>query len=190
MQKLKYLLPLILMLFIVITLSAQGFQGGPPRGDRKPPMMKNDTPGDDHQPEFKGYLVDRNWGEKGTDDRGKDIGRKPSLVTRKHLLTEQSKQSGYGILMKTPDHDSIFLRFDTSGNLRAEDYIQKSKKKSNIYVKVEGKVSGDHVLSVTNITSATRFTQHGEGEHEGQRGSGGPGGKPMGGRPMPGMGEE
>lgn len=192
MQKMKRITLLLMLLLFVLTLSAQGFDDRPPKGDRKPPEFKGEKISDEGRQEFQGYLVDRSWGERGTDDNGRSILKKPSSITRKHLITMESRKAGYGILIQLPNHKYIFARFDTSGSLRAEDFLDNCKKKNNIMVKVTGFMSRDNVLSVTDIHSVARSAKDTEGRHRGPDGHGdpgkGPGNMPGGGRPEDGFG--
>ncbi|HPT72403.1 MAG TPA: hypothetical protein PLE74_09000 [Candidatus Cloacimonadota bacterium] len=165
----KRLILLLMITIFSIALYSQGFEGRPHHEHGNPPPdMNQDNPMlGEGQRDFQGYLVDRTWGERGTDDKGKDITKKPALITLKHLKTKEAVKDGYGMLIELPHHGYVFARFDTSGSLRAEDYLSHCKQKSKIFVKVKGFMSKDHVISVTDLESASSNQMNHEGRHMG-----------------------
>ncbi len=159
----------LLMIFSILLFStyawSQGFQGGgdrrPPQSGMKPPQRLEPDNIDIDKfsvKEFKGYLVDCNWGKTGKDDMGRDIIRKPSLITRKHLQSKESMDAGYGIFIQTPGRDNVFFKFDTSGNLNTEDFVtQRCNKKNKIYVLVKGYMdTQSHTISVVDIEESSK----------------------------------
>ena len=56
------------------------------------------------------------------------------------LLSEKCQKSGFGIFV-----DGKFLKFDVSGNEKAVEILEKTRKPMNVLVEVKGEFQGDTV---------------------------------------------
>lgn len=150
------LLSLLLMLGITSLLVAQPRPGG-----RKPPQQpetaineSQSNTQDNLYRKFQGILVDRVWAERRSDDKGKDIYKKPSRITRIRLLSAEAMHAGYGILTKLPGKGLVFIPFNDTGNMIARDYVtNRCKTKKNIKIEVSGFINKDRVLQVKTMDS-------------------------------------
>ena len=149
---------IMLLLFATTVLQAQpafGGRNGPPP-DKSQMMQRKDAPNHGEMT-FKGYLIDQEWGQSGKDDTGKDCIRKPALVTKKHLLSNNSVKVGYGIIVQTPDRRTRFHKFDNAGNLMAQGFLENNcKAKKKIYVEATGFMGENGTISLRSIKQASK----------------------------------
>ena len=167
---------LLTMLLLISALAAQGYSGdnGRPRdsGNRQAPNGENQRPAppdndnnDKNLKEFHGYLVDYIWGSTGKTDTGKDIFKQPSLITLKHLKSEECVAAGYGIIVQTPDQQSRFLKFDASGNLRVSDLLASSKtRKNKIAILAKGYLTQSEIITVISLENDEQSTDSRENQ--------------------------
>ncbi len=98
---------------------------------------------------YKGYLVDKMCGTGFT--KGGDV-KKAADKAKKHTkdcaLEDNCKASGYGLIF-----DGKFHKFDDAGDKLALDYLNKTKKESNLFVQVKGTNDGDgiKVASINDV---------------------------------------
>ncbi len=83
---------------------------------------------------FKGYLVDKMCGTGFTKTGDAKVATaKAKKHTKDCALEDNCKASGYGIVI-----GGKFLKFDSSGDKLALDYLNKTKKENNLFVEVSG----------------------------------------------------
>jgi hypothetical protein len=98
---------------------------------------------------FTGYVADKmcatGWVKSG--DVAK-ITAKAMKHSKGCALEDDCQASGYGLVI-----DGKFYKFDEKGDKIAADFFQKSKKKSDFLVDVQGSMQGD-VINVASIADA------------------------------------
>ncbi len=91
-----------------------------------------------------GILIDKNCSNKALKDQ--DPYANAGKHSRTCALLGGCANSGYGVITQ----DGKFLKFDARGDEQAKALLEKSERKSNLTVSVEGALKGD-VLEVKSI---------------------------------------
>ena len=96
-----------------------------------------------------GYMVDQMCGKKMVMSDIKKSNAKAARHTKDCLLEESCKTSGYGLVT-----GGKYYKFDKSGDQKALDYLNSTKKEDNIKVDVTGTMDGNSI----NVESIKDFS--------------------------------
>jgi hypothetical protein len=99
---------------------------------------------------YTGYLMDKACADMGKGMDGSDIVNSPQDHTKKCLVFEPCKQSGYGVWLKGDSGEYEFVKFDAEGDETAWELITNASRKDNFAIEVEGTLEDD-VLSVDSL---------------------------------------
>jgi len=90
---------------------------------------------------YKGYLADKMCGTGFTKTGdAKTAAAKAKKHTKDCALEENCKASGYGLII-----GGKFHKFNDAGDKLALEYLNKTKKESNLVVQVKGTMDGDMI---------------------------------------------
>jgi len=95
-----------------------------------------------------GYLVDYMCGKNMAMSDVKKSDAKAARHTRECALDEACASNGYGLVT-----GGKFYKFDTTGNVKANQFLRTTKKENNILVQVAGKINKE-IFFVTSIKDA------------------------------------
>ena len=94
---------------------------------------------------YKGFLADKMCGTGFTKTGDAKIAAaKAKKHTKDCALEENCKASGYGLII-----GGKFHKFDDAGDKLAFEYLNKTKKESNLVVQVKGTMDGDKINVVS-----------------------------------------
>jgi hypothetical protein len=102
---------------------------------------------------FKGYLADKMCGTGFTKSGdAKVAATKAKKHTKDCTLADNCKASGYGLVIGAKYH-----KFDEAGDKLALDYLNNTKKESNLWVEVKGTADGDNIMvaSISDVKATT-----------------------------------
>ena len=99
---------------------------------------------------YTGYLMDKACADMGKGMDGSDIVNSPQDHTKKCLMAEPCKESGYGVWLKGDSGAYEFIKFDGIGDERAWEIITDASRKDNFTIEVEGTLEDD-VLNVDSL---------------------------------------
>ena len=95
---------------------------------------------------YKGFLADKMCGTGFTKSGdAKKATEKAKKHTKDCALEENCKASGYGLIIGAKFH-----KFNDAGDKLALEYLNKTKKESNLVVQVKGTMDGD-VINVASL---------------------------------------
>jgi hypothetical protein len=98
---------------------------------------------------YKGFLTDKMCGMSFTKSGdAKKATEKAKKHTKDCALEDNCKASGYGLVIGAKFH-----KFDDAGDKLALEYLNKTKKESNLVVQVKGTMDGD-MINVTSLKDA------------------------------------
>jgi hypothetical protein len=120
----KLLIIVFATIIITVVLSAQG------KMDKKELRNKSHS--------MIGYLVDQSCGKRMVMDDVKKSDAKAAKHTKDCALEETCAASGYGLVT-----GGKFYTFDDTGNKKAAQYLNATKKEDNLMVEVAGMMDGD-----------------------------------------------
>ena len=88
-----------------------------------------------------GYLVDKMCGEKMVMADVKKSDAKAARHTKDCALDETCSAEGYGLVT-----GGKFYKFDTSGDIKAKEYLKSTEKENNIKVEVTGTMNNEKLI--------------------------------------------
>jgi hypothetical protein len=98
---------------------------------------------------YKGFLADKMFGMSFTKSGdAKKATEKAKKHTKDCALEDNCKASGYGLVIGAKFH-----KFNDAGDKLALEYLNKTKKESNLVVQVKGTMDGD-MINVTSLKDA------------------------------------
>jgi len=158
MKRIMKLGSLILMLMTIAVLGARGYNNG-----RRPYHNPDSTPPNhsyNHQQndirEFSGYLVVNERDIKYNRNLGFHINLNPFHITNIYFTEGRPQRNTYGIVVRKPNGDYTYLRFDRRGNQLAQNlFSHRWRNRKGIYVEVKGKVDmRDRTIAVFSLEKA------------------------------------
>ena len=97
---------------------------------------------------MKGYLVDKMCATSMAKKPHDEAMAKAAKHTKSCALEESCLDSGFGLMS-----DGKWYKFDDAGDKKAEAWLKKTDKKSDLYVEVTGTHDGD-IFKVTSLKEA------------------------------------
>jgi len=95
-----------------------------------------------------GYLVDKSCAPYIVKKGPAEAAVKGASHTRECALEPECSKNGYGLIT-----DGKFIKFDKSGDMKAKDYLAKTKRENNILVDVTGTMAGE-MFTVASVKDA------------------------------------
>jgi hypothetical protein len=102
---------------------------------------------------FKGYLADKMCGTGFTKSGDSKVAAaKAKKHTKDCVLADNCKASGFGLVIGAKYH-----KFDDAGDKLALDYLNNTKKESNLWVEVKGTADGDNIMvaSISDVKATS-----------------------------------
>jgi hypothetical protein len=106
---------------------------------------------------YTGYISDCACGIPGKDPDGNNLTMTPWKHTLACMKLDSCMESGYGIFIPSGKKMFAFYKFDPKGSDMAKmEIIEKTKKTSNIMVKVKGMINEkDKMMTISSISMYT-----------------------------------
>jgi len=95
-----------------------------------------------------GYLVDKSCAPYIVKKGPAEAARKGAAHTRECALEPECSKNGYGVVV-----DGTFIKFDAHGDVKAKEYLMKTKREENILVDVSGVQEGE-TFTVASVKDA------------------------------------
>jgi hypothetical protein len=165
MQKL-FIIGIILLLLCSLTLAAKnnkpeqkttGKEELQQSSDKLSAKEQNPKPDDKTMVEktYPGFISDVLCGSAAKDPAGNDLSQNPGLHSLACMKAPDCAASGYGVFIRTTKGYYKFYKLDAKGSdLAKMEIINKTKKKSNIYILVKGTINRDDILTANSIKEA------------------------------------